>query len=54
MEARDDSERELSDHARDQEPLIDFYLGRLRESDHLHREFEQAVGFFTPMTSWRR
>jgi hypothetical protein len=46
MEVCDDAERELSDHARDQERLIDFYLGSLREADRLQREFEQTVGDF--------
>jgi hypothetical protein len=44
MEACDDYDRQLGDHARDQESLIDFYLGSLREADRLQREFEQAVG----------
>ena len=44
MEACDDYDRQLSDHARDQESLIDFYLESLREADRLQREFEQAVG----------
>ena len=44
VDACEDYVRQLSDHARDQESLIDFYLGSLREADRLHREFEQAVG----------
>src|SRR5207245_2314094 len=44
IDACDDYGRLLSDHARDQETLIDFYLGSLREADRLQREFEQAVG----------
>ena len=44
VDACEDYERQLSDHARDQETLIDFYLASLREADRLHREFEQAVG----------
>ena len=44
MDACDDYDRQLSDHARDQEALIDFYLESLREADRLQREFEQAVG----------
>jgi len=39
-----DHERQLSDHARSQEQLIDYYLGSLREADRRQREFEQAVG----------
>ena len=44
VEACEDYDRQLSDHARGQESLIDFYLGSLREADRLQREFEQAVG----------
>ena len=44
MDACDDYDRQLSDHARDQETLIDFYLESLREADRLQREFEQAAG----------
>ncbi len=43
-EACDDLERQLSDHSRSQDTLIDFYLGNLREADRHQREFEQAVG----------
>ena len=39
-----DAERELTDHIRSQETLIDHYAERLREVDRLQREFEQAVG----------
>lgn len=46
VEACDDFERQLPDHARTQAELIDFYLGSLREADRLQREFEQAVGGF--------
>ncbi|MCI0491146.1 MAG: PglZ domain-containing protein [Blastocatellia bacterium] len=46
IEACDDFERQLPDHSRSQENLLDFYTGSLRESDRLHREFEQAVGDF--------
>lgn len=46
VEACDDFERQLPDHARTQAELIDFYLGSLREADRLQREFEQAVGCF--------
>jgi hypothetical protein len=44
VEACDDFERQLPDHARSQAELIDFYLGSLREADRLQREFEQAAG----------
>jgi hypothetical protein len=44
IEACDDHERQLPDHARSQEALLDFYLGSLREVDRLQREFEQAAG----------
>jgi hypothetical protein len=46
VEACDDFERQLPDHARSQAELIDFYLGSLREADRLQREFEQAAGDF--------
>lgn len=46
IEACDDFERQLSEHAHSQAELIDFYLGSLREADRLHREFEQAAGDF--------
>ncbi len=46
VEACDDYERLLPDHARSQADLIDFYLGSLREADRLQREFEQAAGDF--------
>lgn len=46
VEACEDFERQLPDHARSQEDLIDFYLGSLREADRLQREFEQAAGDF--------
>jgi hypothetical protein len=44
IEACDDGQRKLSDHARTQETLLDFYLASLREVDRLQREFEQAAG----------
>jgi predicted nucleic acid-binding protein len=43
-EACDDFERQLPDHSRSQDVLIDFYLSGLREVDRYQREFEQAVG----------
>jgi len=43
VEACDDYERQLPDHARCQGELIDFYLGSLREVDRYQRELEQAV-----------
>ena len=46
IEACDDYERQLPEHARSQADLLDFYLGSLREADRLQREFEQAVGDF--------
>jgi hypothetical protein len=46
VEACEDFERQLPDHARSQDSLIDFYLGSLREADRLQREFEQAAGDF--------
>ena len=46
VEACEDYERQLPDHARSQADLLDFYLGSLREADRLQREFEQAAGDF--------
>lgn len=46
VEACEDFERQLPDHARSQADLIEFYLGSLREADRLQREFEQAAGDF--------
>lgn len=46
VEACEDYERQLPEHARSQPDLLDFYLGSLREADRLQREFEQAVGDF--------
>lgn len=46
VEACDDYERQLPEHARNQAEIIDFYLGSLREADRLQREFEQAAGDF--------
>lgn len=46
IEACDDFERQLTDRARSQIDLIDFYLGSLREADRLQREFEQTAGEF--------
>lgn len=46
IEACDDYERQLPEHARSQADLLEFYLGSLREADRFQREFEQAVGDF--------
>lgn len=46
VEACEDFERQLPDHARSQADLLDFYIVSLREADRLQREFEQAVGDF--------
>lgn len=46
IEACEDFERQLPDHARTQEALISFYLSSMREADRMHREFEQAVSEF--------
>ncbi|WP_153114804.1 PglZ domain-containing protein [Rhodocyclus tenuis] len=43
LQSCDDLERQLSDHARNLDNLLAFYIGSLREADRLHREFEQAV-----------
>lgn len=42
----EDLERDLPDHTRSQDALIDFYTGSLREADRLHREMEQAYREF--------
>ena len=39
----DDMDRQLADNARNAEALLAFYTSSLRETDRLHREFEQAV-----------
>lgn len=46
IEACEEFDRQLPDYSRSQSELIDFYLGSLREADHLQREFEQAAGNF--------
>jgi hypothetical protein len=40
----EDNERQLPENSRTQANLLDFYIGSLRETDRLQREFEQAVG----------
>ncbi|GFH62756.1 MAG: alkaline phosphatase [Candidatus Desulfovibrio kirbyi] len=42
VEACDDAERQLPEHTKSQNALIDFYATHLRETDRLQREFEQA------------
>lgn len=42
VEACEDTDRQLPDHAKTQESLIDFYTSSMREVDRLQREFEQA------------
>ena len=49
IEACGDHDRQLGDHARSQDTLIDFYLTSLRETDRLQREFEQAVNACLPL-----
>lgn len=44
IQACEDCERQLTDRARTQEELIDYYTGHLRVADRLQREFEQAAG----------
>lgn len=39
----EDLETQLPEHSQSLESLVQFYVGRLREVDRLHREFEQAV-----------
>ncbi len=42
IESCDDADRQLPDHSKDQQSLIDFYVRSLREVDRLQREFEQS------------
>lgn len=42
VEACEDADRQLPDHVKTQESLIDFYTSSMREVDRLQREFEQA------------
>lgn len=44
VQACEDAERQLPEHSRSLEALVDFYTSSLREVDRLQREFEQAVG----------
>lgn len=37
-------EAQLNSQATSMKSLVDFYVGQLREADHLHREFELGVG----------
>lgn len=46
IQACDDRERELPDHGRSQEALLDFYLASLHGVDRLQREFERTAGDF--------
>lgn len=43
VQSCEDADRQLPDHSRSQDSLLDFYIGSLREVDRLHREFEQAA-----------
>jgi hypothetical protein len=42
VQACDDADRQLPDHVKNQDALLDYYTGSLREVDRLQREFEQA------------
>ena len=44
VQACDDAERQLSDHTRNMDALVDYYTSSMREVDRLQREFEQASG----------
>lgn len=46
MQCCEDLDRQLGEHTRNLETLLEFYVGSLREMDRLHREFEQAVSDF--------
>ena len=43
IQACDDYERQLAQHTRQLNQLVDFYAASLREVDRLHREFEQSL-----------
>lgn len=43
VEACSDFERQLPEHVRSLDTLLDFYIGSLREADRCQREFEQAT-----------
>jgi hypothetical protein len=49
VEACDDAERQLAEHSRSLDTLIQLYVASLRETDRLQREFEQAVSDYTPI-----
>lgn len=51
IEASDDASRQLPDHAKSQDTLLDFYLVSLREVDRLQREFEQAASDYVDVQS---
>jgi hypothetical protein len=44
VECCDDAERQLADHARELDALIDYYVSSLCEVDRRQREFEQSTG----------
>ena len=44
VQACDDTERQLSDHTRSVDTLLDYYTNSIREVDRFQREFEQAAG----------
>ena len=50
IETCDDLDRQLSDHLRNQETLLDFYINSLREADRRQREFEQALNDFLDLS----
>lgn len=43
LESCDDVDRALPDFAKNLDKLIEFYVAQMRETDRLHREFEQSV-----------
>ena len=50
IEASQDTERQLPEHVRTQDTLIDYYTASLRDLDRRQREFEQAVGDHVDMS----
>jgi len=43
LESCDDVDRALQDFSKNVDKLIEFYVAQMRETDRLHREFEQSV-----------
>ncbi|WP_137180947.1 PglZ domain-containing protein [Roseomonas sp. AR75] len=48
VEACEDADRQLAEHARSLDSVVAHYAASLRDVDRLQREFEQAVGDYVP------